>query len=468
MTTFFLSLMFVARRGLKTFAPQPFVVPFAISKREALENLREWLPVLAPSALKRAVLDPNALRQVYVPFWAWNVSVHSRFQGDVGWREIDTPRTNEHDDGDNKNKSINIKSIPSKWKTDLVNGIRISSARVFRRKEWEPIHGWHSLGDSHYHEGQPHMQVYAAHQYRRILMKGMKNEHVSSAVPFTPDMLADNVEMDPFMMTSSFAWKLVSNRIRMIEVHKASDHLHRRPGVEYVRNVKLQMQVGRQRVRAIYQPVFIQTYMHNGRRFRVFVNGVTGMIEGDRIYSPLAVSLLTSAITLPLFMALGPMEAGACSGIAALGGWMYALYRPVLVRWLHLLQGETVKDWQLEFDAQLTQEEAIQNQMELAAEERALVEGSSASTASIVDKAVDDAKGYYRLLGVPARATTPLSSIQNSFRRLAITSNPNMHPPSSPEYTSAQARYQELLEAYLVLRNGQLRQKYDAGTLDLK
>lgn len=432
--------MLQIRRGMKTFAPQPFVIQFALTKEEALEQLRDWLPTLAPRDLKRAVLDKKNLRQVYIPFWVWNVSAHSRFQGDVGWYESEEEE----------------KHTGLRWVKKFIP--------LLRSRLWEPIHGWHSLGDSHYHESQPHMQVYAAHQYRRNKMRGIKNEHVVSAVPFVPSMLSDKIEMDPFMMTSSFAWKLVSNRIRHLEVHKAAQHMLDGHSVDFVRNVKLQMQVGRQRVRALYQPAFIQTYQYNGRRFRIFINGVTGFIEGDRILSPAAVSAACVLLATPSIFVVQPLTSLALMASSVLAGAVYASYAPVIVLWMQMLQGETVRDWQ-------TQEEMIQNTLESQAEKRSIEDEitQGSDNDALLKKETEpqiypDACGYYRLLGLPPGPNTTVASIQNSFRRLAIIVNPNLHQTSSVAYSEAAKKYKELLTAYRVLRNDHLRQQYDAGT----
>ena len=83
--------------------------------------------------------------------------------------------------------------------------------------------------------------------------------------------------------------------------------------------------------------------------------------------------------------------------------------------------------------------------------------------------------------------TWPADAKQNAFRQLAIRSNPHLFPPHSPEYLTARQRYEALLRAYRVLRNGafacklarkcadrerahrsaaaELRRQYDAGTL---
>jgi hypothetical protein len=179
--------------------------------------------------------------------------------------------------------------------------------RRLRTTEWETIHGWHSLDDAHYHESRKEMQIYASHIYRRALTQALKLSNVTTeAVRFTPEILDPETDLDPFMMTSAFAWQIANHRIRNAEIEKAAEEICHKHAVDKVRNVKLRMTLAKQRVRAVYFPAYVQTYVHGGRQYRLLVNGYNGQIGGDQIKSPLLLGSAAAALLLPLAVALPP------------------------------------------------------------------------------------------------------------------------------------------------------------------
>lgn len=64
-------------------------------------------------------------------------------------------------------------------------------------------------------------------------------------------------------------------------------------------------------------------------------------------------------------------------------------------------------------------------------------------------------KDYYKLLGVPAKATA--IEIKQAYRKLAL----QYHPDKNQDNKFAEAHFKELQEAYSVLSNTHKRSKYD-------
>lgn len=71
-----------------------------------------------------------------------------------------------------------------------------------------------------------------------------------------------------------------------------------------------------------------------------------------------------------------------------------------------------------------------------------------------------DPLGYYARLGVKPGAST--SEIQAAFRGLALQHHPDRYT-AADEKTSATKRFQQITEAYQVLRDANKRREYDAG-----
>jgi hypothetical protein len=171
--------------------------------------------------------------------------------------------------------------------------------------EWSTTQGWQSLGDAEYNETLPNMQVYASHLYRRPLAQALKLSNVHEATIFdVATSLPPDTELDPFMMTSAFAWQIVNSRVRGAEIQKAAKTLCDVHKVDRVRNLKLRVTLGKQRVRAVYFPAYVKTYIYQGRQYRLLVNGQTGKIGGDHIHGPLLVGAAAAACASPLVMLL--------------------------------------------------------------------------------------------------------------------------------------------------------------------
>ena len=67
-----------------------------------------------------------------------------------------------------------------------------------------------------------------------------------------------------------------------------------------------------------------------------------------------------------------------------------------------------------------------------------------------------DAKGYYRILGVPPNSR--VSEIKYAYRKLAK----DIHPDRHPDDPAATAKFQAVNEAYVCLSDSQARAQYDA------
>src|SRR5271169_5189544 len=73
-----------------------------------------------------------------------------------------------------------------------------------------------------------------------------------------------------------------------------------------------------------------------------------------------------------------------------------------------------------------------------------------------------DFKDYYRVLGVPAKATD--EEIKKAFRTLAR----KYHPDVAKDKKTAEEKFKELNEAHEVLSNPESRRKYDQLGADWK
>ncbi len=130
---------------------------------------------------------------------------------------------------------------------------------------------------------------------------------VEEAEPLTPAHLPSDIDLDPFMMTSAFAWQIINHSIRKAEIEKAAERMCQDYGVTRVQNVKLRMSLAQQRVRAVYFPAYLRTYVYQGRQYRLFVSGYDGDVGGDHIKSPLLIGAAAALTAAPSVFVADPM-----------------------------------------------------------------------------------------------------------------------------------------------------------------
>lgn len=62
------------------------LLPFKLDKNEALNNFSKWIKKLwfAPNALKKAILDTDRFKGVYLPFWTYDSDTFTKYTGQRG------------------------------------------------------------------------------------------------------------------------------------------------------------------------------------------------------------------------------------------------------------------------------------------------------------------------------------------------------------------------------------------------
>jgi len=227
--------------------PVDLVAPFRLKQAQAAGRLKQSLSgrYLAPEAVRNAT-DPEDLKGVLVPFWCYDATARSQYDADVGihWYETETY-------------------------TVTVNGKTETRTRQVRRTEW------HSLSGSH-------VQVYNDH-----LVSGSKGLPEREANELEPFDLGHARPFDPTLLAGLIAEKPSVDHAQARQT--ASEELAQRenkairaflPGDE-CRNVHNQTETAVEDVRLVLLPVWVATYRHKDKVFRLLVNGQTGEVVGD-------------------------------------------------------------------------------------------------------------------------------------------------------------------------------------------
>ncbi|RUO96649.1 DnaJ domain-containing protein [Jimgerdemannia flammicorona] len=386
--------------------------------------------------------------EIYLPFWVTSAKVTTRIvQAEVGF---DTTRP-----------APLAPTRPVEDHTLEYNWYSVLETFTFEREY---------KGDS------PYMQTYASYKYRRDPVHAIRGSSVKNAQPFSPSMLdawdGSHVrKVDPFIMLPSVALRFAESYIRYNEERQAEWFLERKFRADRVRELELDIKIQNMKVHPVYFPVYLYTFEHLGRKFRTFVNAHDLKIGGMRLYDWHRVSAVTALGMGWVMWSIGGIGHGMSSiatywlGIAlptALAS-IATLYYPLFSRWVRdrFRQGEyrahhhgqeSNEDvdpaWVGAYD-KFEEERRYQNWRENQEQKQ----GKSRRANSA------DALGYYRMLGVSSWGTK--QDIQAAFRGLALRYHPDRF--TDPEAKlQAKKKFQEISQAYMVLRDPKRRRIYDS------
>lgn len=266
-----------------TSEPVDLVAPFRLTKVQAAGRLKQNLSgrYLAPEAVRKAT-DPEDLEGVLVPFWCYDATARSEYSAQVGiwWYETQTY-------------------------TVTVNGKTQTRTRQVRRTEW------HGLSGSHVQTYNDHL-VSGSKGLPEIEANELEPFDLGHARPFDPTLLAGLTAERPSIDHEQA--RLTANEELAQRENKAIRSFL--PGDE-CSSVENSTTTEVSDVRLVLLPVWIATYRHKNKVFRMLVNGQTGEVVGNvpRSWAKIAgfvgcigVMLIGFALFMLLISAIGAAQ----------------------------------------------------------------------------------------------------------------------------------------------------------------
>lgn len=241
------------------------LVPFQIDHKKAGAIFREWVRRLwfAPSELKRAALDPEAIHGVYLPFWTFDAQLYAQYTGERGDHYYETER----------------------YRTS--KGMQ---TRQVRKTRWRPASGSVSgfVDD---------ILIQASQTAGGALPGGVHLWDLSALKPFHSDFLSG-------FTTEKYTLSLKEGHQRSFRKAKeiAYAWIRRDIGGDDQRIHHADIRLSEETFKHILLPVFISSYRYRGREYRFYVNGQTAKIHGSRPYS--AWKIILTALLVLLVVAL--------------------------------------------------------------------------------------------------------------------------------------------------------------------
>ncbi len=228
------------------------LVPFQLTKEKSHAIFKQWVSKLwfAPNKLKKAALDPQKTKGLYVPYWTFDAQLFARYTGQRGdYYYVSVPHTTRQ------------------------NGKVVTQMRQERRTRWSPASGSISgfIDDT---------LVKASYQRSGKIPKKIARWDLKKLTAFDSSYLSGFV-------TEKYTIPLKEGHIESNK--KAREIAHtlvcRDIGGDTQRVSSLNMSLSQESFKHILLPVYVSAYSYKTKRYNFFVNGQTGKLSGQRPWS---------------------------------------------------------------------------------------------------------------------------------------------------------------------------------------
>ncbi len=228
------------------------VLPFQFDQKKSHQIFTKWVSNLwfAPNNLKKAALDPQNTKGLYLPYWTFDAQFYASYTGHRGdYYYVNVPYT------------------------ATVNGKSVRKTRQERKTRWTGVSGNISgfVDDT---------LIKASHQSKNPIPSKISNWKLNALEPFNTGFLSGFV-------TEKYTIPLKDGHLSSTKVAEkiATSWARRDIGGDTQRIHSVDMSLSEETFKHILLPVYISAYTYSGQKYNFFINGQTGTISGKRPYS---------------------------------------------------------------------------------------------------------------------------------------------------------------------------------------
>ncbi len=225
------------------------VLPFQIDQKKSFQIFKKWLDSLwfAPNNLKKAALDPQFTKGLYLPYWTFDAQLQASYSGQRGEYYYETQRVRN-----SQGKTV--------------------SKRV-RKTRWYPASGNISgfVDDT---------LVKASKQKKGRIPSKIARWNLKLLKPFNSSFLSGFV-------TEKYTIPLNQGHLsaKGEAKHIAERWCRQDIGGDTQRVTSMDMNLSKETFKHILLPVYVSAYRFNSKEYNFFINGENGTISGTRPYS---------------------------------------------------------------------------------------------------------------------------------------------------------------------------------------
>ncbi|MFL5731262.1 MAG: hypothetical protein ACJ75J_17370 [Cytophagaceae bacterium] len=232
------------------------VLPFKIDKNKAFDSFTKWVKGLwwAPGNLKKAALNVDKLKGIYIPYWTYDTNTYTSYSGERGINRQET-----------------------EYYTTTENGKTVERSRTVTVTDWYYTSGTVSVNFDD-------VLVNASNSLPRNYADKLEPWDMKSLVPFDEKYLAGfQAESYQIGLKEGFevAKKIIDSPIQ--------DAIRRDIGGDAQRINSYSVQYNNITFKHTLLPIWISAYQYSGKVYRFMVNGSTGEVQGERPYSAMKI-----------------------------------------------------------------------------------------------------------------------------------------------------------------------------------
>ena len=225
------------------------VLPFQIDQKKSFQIFKKWVDKLwfAPDKLKKASLDPQFTKGLYLPYWTFDAQLQASYSGQRGEYYY---VSQSYTDSKGNRKTRNV-----------------------RKTSWHPASGNISgfVDDT---------LVEASKQKNGRIPTKIARWNLKLLEPFNSNFLSGFV-------TEKYTIPLQQGHL---SAKREAEHIARRwckqdIGGDTQRITSMDMHLSEETFKHILLPVYISAYRFNGKEYNFYINGENGAISGTRPYS---------------------------------------------------------------------------------------------------------------------------------------------------------------------------------------
>ncbi len=228
------------------------VLPFQFDQKKSHQIFAQWVKGLwfAPNKLKKAALDPQHTKGLYLPYWTFDAQLYAEYTGERGtYYYVQVPYTTQ------------------------VNGKTVRRTRQERRTRWSHTSGTISgfVNDT---------LIQASKQKPHSIPRKITNWNLNALTTFNTSYLAGFV-------TEKYTLSLKEGHLSSKQEAEAIARRwsKRDIGGDTQRVHNIMMRLSEETFKHILLPAYISSYAYQDKKYNFFINGQTGSISGKRPYS---------------------------------------------------------------------------------------------------------------------------------------------------------------------------------------
>ena len=241
------------------------IIPFFIDQNKANESFKTWTKGLwfAPNDFKKATLNADYLKGVYIPFWTFDAKMHVEYSGERGTYYYES-------------KQVKVQ----------VNGKTQYRTQQVRKTRWIPTSGQVKgfIDDT---------LVIASEKRKVNVDRKVSDWNLSKTKPFNSKYLAGYIT-EKYTIPLKDGHLEAEKKAEQMAIHWAKQDI----GGDTQRIHLCNKTLTEETFKHILLPLYMSNYMFAGKKYSFQINGQTGSLSGERPYSYWKIAMAVIAVIL--------------------------------------------------------------------------------------------------------------------------------------------------------------------------